>query len=66
MRGWQWRGHHCHKIGLIGGRGETQSYEIVSLSKPRERCIMSVAVAEAKYGSWAQNGEGSKMKRGDK
>ena len=58
----------CHWIGLVGGRGETRSYKIVSPPKLMGHCniLVTVAVAEAKKGSWAQNYEGGKMKREDK
>ena len=65
-------GHRCCRIGLIGGQGETRSYEIVSPSRPRGRrtlpvaVAVAVAVAEAKKESWAQNCEGSKQEREDK
>ena len=42
------RGHRCHWIGLIGGQRGTLSYEILSLTKPRGRCNLSVLVVEAK------------------
>ena len=39
------RGHYCHWIGLIGGRGETRSYEIVSPPKLRGSRTLLVSVS---------------------
>ena len=41
-------------------------YEILSPPDPRGRCALSVVAAEAKMGSWVQNGEVGKVKRDDK
>ena len=60
------RGRHYCRVGLVGGRVETRSYEMVSPPEPRGRRALSVAAAEAKKGSWAQNCEGGKVKRDDK
>ena len=59
-------GHHYCWGGLVGDRVDTRSYKIVSPPKPKGPRGMSVALAEAKKGSWAQNCEGGKMKRDDK
>ena len=60
------RGRHYLRVSLVGGRAETRSYKIVSLPKPRGRRDLSVAVAEAKNGSWEQNDEGGKENRDNK
>ena len=60
------RGRHYRWVGLVGGRVETQSFEIVSLPEPRRRRALSVTVVAAKKGSLEQNCEGSKVKRDDK
>ena len=59
-------GCHYRWFGLVVGRVETRFYDIVSLPEPRERRTLSVAVVEAKEGSWAQNWEGGELKRYDK
>ena len=59
VRYWCW-------IGLIGDRGETCLYKMLSLPEMGGGRGMLVAVAEAKKGSWAQNCEEGKLNRDDK
>ena len=41
-------GRHYRRVGLVGGRVDTRSYEIVSPPEPRGRRALSVAGAGAK------------------
>ena len=56
-------GNHCNFIGLIISWGEMLSYKTIIPPNPRGHRTLSVSVAEARKGGWAQFFEGSKINR---